>query len=508
MKDKVMKGLKINLTTITKFNVLSRELLMRCALLSFGMLVIMSMFIGSTVLAGGPTNLMDGEFKVPIFKSRNLTMKQTVSRVSVGNDKIADILILRAKELYIVGKKLGTTNIMVWDEEDKLIDVINLEVTHDLNGLRQRLFHYLPGEDIGVETSQGQLVLSGQSSSLAKMNIAVELARGYANAASVGKVRSNVLNMISIGGGHQVMLEVTVAEVSTEISRKFDSKVAITFDGSDGTGGIVNGIGAGTAAGISSGFFGSLIKGEMQFNFALDIAKQNGLAKILAEPNITALSGQKAEFLAGGEFPVPVPSEDGTTVQFKDFGVGVSFVPTILDSGKINLNLKVLVSELSNSHGVGVTPSGSTSTLVVPSIVKRTSETTVELADGQTIAIGGLLSDSLRDSVNKLPGLGDLPILGQLFSSHEYVSGQTELVIMVTPRLVRPFNKKGIALPTDGFVPVSDLEFYLLGTMTRQETPESTTSPNQAATNNSAILTNDGGTNQRYGHQLKPTKSE
>jgi len=488
-----MKGKTVNIIAISKYYIL---------------LTLATLFFNSVVLAGGPTNLINNEFKVPIFKSKNLTMKQTVSRVSIGNDRIADILILRAKELYIVGKMLGTTNIMVWDEEDKLIDIINLEVTHDLNSLRQRLYNYLPDEDIGVETSQGQLVLSGQSSSLAKMNTAVELANGYADAASVGKIKSRVLNMISIGGGHQVMLEVTVAEVNTEVSRKFDSKMALTFTGSDGTGGIVNGIGAGTAASISSGFFGSLIKGDMQFNFALDIAKQNGLAKILAEPNITALSGQKAEFLAGGEFPVPVPSEDGTTISFKDFGVGVSFVPTILDSGKINLNLKVLVSELTNSHGVGVTPTGSSATLVVPSIVKRTSETTVELADGQTIAIGGLLSDTLRDSVNKLPGLGDIPVLGQLFRSHEYISGQTELVIMVTPRLVRPFNRKGIALPTDGFVPVSDMEFYLLGKMTKQNTPGSTTSPNQVGSNNSSILTNDGGTNQRYGHQLKPSKTD
>ncbi|MBL4765265.1 MAG: type II and III secretion system protein family protein [Colwellia sp.] len=500
-----MKGVTVN-TIIT----IKRYLLLRYLSLPYVLLVMAQLFISSPVLAGGPTNLINDELKVPIFKSKNLTMNQTVSRVSIGNDSIADILILRSKELYIVGKTLGTTNIMVWDEEDKLVDTINLEVTHDLNSLRQRLFHYLPGEDIGVETSQGQLVLSGQSSSLAKMNTAVELARGYADAASVIKGKSKVLNMISIGGGQQVMLEVTVAEVSTELSRKFDSRMSLTFDGSDGTGGIINGIGAGTADSISSGFFGSLIKSEMQFDFALDIAKQNGLAKILAEPNITALSGQKAEFLAGGEFPVPIPSREGTTIAFKDFGVGVSFVPTILDSGKINLNLKVLVSELTNSHGVGVTPSGSTSTLVVPSIVKRTAETTVELADGQTIAIGGLLSDTLRDSVNKLPGLGDIPILGQLFRSHEYISGQTELVIMVTPRLVRPFNKKGIALPTDGFVPVSDMEFYLLGKMTKQNRPKVTTSPNKSASSssNNSLLINDGGTNQRYGHQLKPTKTD
>ena len=485
-----MKGVTVKVVTISNCSVL---------------LIIVQLFISSVVFAGGPTRLINDVLKVPIFKSKNISMNQPVSRVSIGNDKIADILILRAKELYIVGKSLGTTNILVWDDEDKLVDMINLEVTHDLNSLRQRLFHYLPGENIGVETSQGQLVLSGQSSSLAKMNTAVELAKGYATAASVGKVRSEVLNMISIGGGHQVMLEVTVAEVSTEISRKFDSKMSLTFSGSNGTGGIVNGVGAGLGASISSGFFGSLINGDMQFDFALDVAKQNGLAKILAEPNLTALSGQKAEFLAGGEFPVPVPSEEGTTVQFKNFGVGVSFVPTILDSGKINLNLKVLVSELTNSHGVGVTPTGSTSTLVVPSIIKRTAETTVELADGQTIAIGGLLSDTLRDSVTKLPGLGALPILGQLFRSHEFISGQTELVIMVTPRLVRPFNKKDISLPTDGFVPVSDMEFYLLGKMTQQNPPDSTKSPNKKA--NHSILPTDGGTNQHYGHHLKPTKT-
>ncbi|MFQ3236173.1 MAG: pilus assembly protein CpaC [Paraglaciecola sp.] len=470
------------------------------------LLVIAQLLMVNAVEAGGPTSVVSDVFKVPIFKSKNLAMKQKVSRVSIGNDQIADILILRAKELYIVGKKLGTTNVMVWDKDDSLVDVINLEVTHDLVSLRQRLHYFLPDDELGVQTSQSQLVISGQTSSLAKMNTAVELARGYAEAASVGKSNSEVLNMISIGGGHQVMLEVTVAEVSTAVSRKFDSKMSLTFSGTDGTGGIINGLAAAGGASLSSGFFGSLTNGDMQFNFALDVAKQNGLAKILAEPNITALSGQKAEFLAGGEFPVPVPSEEGTTIEFKDFGVGVSFVPTILDSGKINLNLKVLVSELSNSNGVGVTPQGSTSTLVVPSIVKRTSETTVELADGQTITIGGLLSDTLRDSVNKLPGLGDLPILGQLFSSHEFISGQTELVIMVTPRLVRPFNKKGMALPTDGFVPVSDLQFYLLGKMTEQKKSQSSQSLNQDVNVSETILTHDGGTHQRYGHQLKPTE--
>lgn len=465
-------------------------------------LVFTALYITSTaIFAGGPTALDDDSVKIPIFKSKNLNMNQPIHRVSVGNPDIADILILRSSELYIVGKRLGTTNMMVWDEEDKLVDVFNLEVTHDLNSLRKKLHQYLPNEELGVQTSQGQLLISGQSSSLAKMNTAVQLAEGYAAAANVGDAKSVVVNMISIGGGQQVMLEVTVAEVSTEVARNLDANTLLAFTGTSLTGGAIAG-NSSIFPSIDSGIFASYLTGDMLFNFTLDIAKSNGLAKILAEPNITALSGQKAEFLSGGEFPVPVPSDEGTTIEYKEFGVGVGFVPTILDSGKINLNLKVLVSEISNINSVGVAPIGSTSSIVVPSLVKRSAETTVELADGQSIAIGGLLNDSLRDSVSKVPGLGDIPILGQLFSSHEYVSGQTELVIMVTPRLVRPFNNDGVPLPTDGFVPVSDIEFYLLGKMTEQNNPANNSSPNDTDETMNTVVPNSGGTERQYGHKL------
>lgn len=473
-------------------------------------LMLTHVLMSATVLAGGPAGLTSSLVKVPIFKSRVISMKQTVHRVSVGNPAISDILILRSTELYIVGKMLGSTNVMIWDEHDKLVDVMNIEVTHDLNSLRQRLHQFLPGEDIAVQSSQGQLVVSGQCSSLAKMNTAIELARGYAEAAAVGESSSEVLNMLNIGGGQQVMLEVTVAEVSTQIARKLDANMLLSFNGSDGMGGVVNSSGFFNSLSGSmpatTNFFGAYLSGDMLFDFALDLAKQNGLARVLAEPNITALSGQQAEFLSGGEFPIPVPGRDGTTIKFRDFGVGVGFVPTVLDSGKINLSLKILVSELSNANGIGITPVGSNVTLVVPSIIKRTSETTVELADGQTLAISGLLNDTLRDSVDKVPGLGDLPILGQLFKSHEFISGQTELIIMVTPRLVRPFNKQGVALPTDGFVPVSDLEFYLLGKMTRQNKPDSANSPNQLKQAEKIILPTNGGTKQGYGHELKSRK--
>ena len=469
------------------------------------LIFISNLILVSTAFAGGPTALDDDSVRIPIFKSKTLQMDKAIHRVSVGNSDIADILILRSRELYIVGKRLGTTNMMVWDKDDNLVHVQNLEVTHDLNSLRKRLYKYLPNEDIGVETSQGQLVVSGQVSSLVKMNTAVEIAQGYATAANVDKSNSTVVNMMSVGGGQQVMLEVTVAEVSTDIGRNLDGNTVLGAFGSDGFAGIGTGTGnvpTNILGTIDTNIFARYLTGDMLFSVAFDVAKSKGLTQILAEPNLTALSGQSAEFLSGGEYPVPVSTDDGVIIEYRDFGVGVSFVPTVLDSGKINLNLKVLVSELSSVNSVMISASDSNTSTIIPSLIKRSTATTVELGDGQTIVIGGLLSDNLRESITKFPGLGNIPILGQLFTSQEYISGQTELVIMVTPRLVRPFNKDGMILPTDGFVPVSDMEFYLLGKMTQQEKGSDTKKPNDTSDTPASIVPNSGGTEQQYGHTL------
>ena len=469
------------------------------------LIFISNLILVSTAFAGGPTALDDDSVRIPIFKSKTLQMDKAIHRVSVGNSDIADILILRSRELYIVGKRLGTTNMMVWDKDDNLVHVQNLEVTHDLNSLRKRLYKYLPNEDIGVETSQGQLVVSGQVSSLVKMNTAVEIAQGYATAANVDKSNSTVVNMMSVGGGQQVMLEVTVAEVSTDIGRNLDGNTVLGAFGSDGFAGIGTGTGnvpTNILGTIDTNIFARYLTGDMLFSVAFDVAKSKGLTKILAEPNLTALSGQSAEFLSGGEYPVPVSTDDGVIIEYRDFGVGVSFVPTVLDSGKINLNLKVLVSELSSVNSVMISASDTNTSTITPSLIKRSTATTVELGDGQTIVIGGLLSDNLRESITKFPGLGNIPILGQLFTSQEYISGQTELVIMVTPRLVRPFNKDGMILPTDGFVPVSDMEFYLLGKMTQQEKGSDTKKPNDTSATPASIVPNSGGTEQQYGHTL------
>ncbi|PKG77943.1 pilus assembly protein CpaC [Shewanella sp. Actino-trap-3] len=470
-------------------------------------LAVFSMMFHGLAFSGGPFDPSRELKLIPIFKSRVLQLPKSVHRVSVGNPGIADIKLLPKNELYILGKKLGSTNIMVWDKNDVLSSVMDIEVTHDLNGLKLRLHEFLPTEKLAVQTSQGQLLLSGQASNLQKMNTAIELAQAYVDSApTIGEPKSAVLNMMTIGGGHQVMLEVVVAEVQREVARQFDSKFLAFNQGSQLSGGIVGGGGGFVDSGIggvtSKGFFAQYINEDLLMNFALDVAKQNGLAKVLAEPNVTAMSGQAAEFLSGGEFPVPIPDRDGrTTISYRDFGVGVKFLPTVLDSGQINLNLSVVVSELSNANAVGISNSNTSSLLVVPSLVKRSTATTVELADGQTIAISGLISDNLRENIDKIPGLGDVPIFGQLFSSKNFRSGQTELIILVTPRLVRPFNKKDISLPTDGFVSPSDLDFYLLGKMSTKSQPKQRSDmPYEPVVSDIAI--ENSGTQQKYGHSL------
>ncbi|MBY6019794.1 type II and III secretion system protein family protein [Ferrimonas balearica] len=466
-----------------------------------GLLLIALFSFPASLMAGGKTGMVPYSFPVPIHKSKTMSLANAAERVSVGNPAIADILLINPKELYILGRQLGSTNIMVWDNQDRLVDIVDIEITHDLNGLKEKLHRFLPDEPIEVHSSQGQLVIGGQVSNLDRMNMALDLAHGYAVAANNSDNTSTVLNLMSVGGGHQVMLEVTVTEVQRELARTLDSDFALVFEGSDFIGGLLGGDGL-----ISNkGIFGSYVSGDVLFDFAIDMAKQQGLARVLAEPNLTTMSGQMAEFLSGGEFPIPVPDRDGTTIEYKEFGVGVKFVPTVLDSGRINLNLNVLVSELSNANAVGVIPEGSTTALVTPSITKRSANSTIELGDGQTIAIAGLLSSTVRESMDELPGLGEIPVLGQLFSSQEYRNGETELVILVTPRLVRPVDREKLVLPTDGFVDPTDLGFYLMGRLSkRDEDVQPNTNPNSASAETQSALppTDGGGTQNKYGHSL------
>ena len=241
----------------------------------------------------------------------------------------------------------------------------------------------------------------------------------------------------------------------------------------------------------NQGFFGSFLSSSTLFNFALDAAKEKGLAKILAEPTLTTLAGQEAKFLSGGEFPIPVPrGDDGITVVFKEFGVGLKFLPMVLGPQLINVRLNISVSELVNANTIGIRTDEVTSAFVIPSLSKRSANAVVELREGQTIAIAGLINENLREVVTKFPGLGELPVLGALFRSQEFVNNETELLIMVTPRIAKPVAPGDIRLPTDNFIEPTDADFYLMGRLEGR--------PKQGAVQ---PANTGGGMESNYGHQ-------
>lgn len=441
---------------------------------------------------------------IPLNKSRVIKLPHSLGRVSVANPELVDILVINAYEIYLVGKKLGSTNAIIWDKRKRVQAIIGLQVTHDLAGLKQKLHRFLPDEKIQVESSQGSIVLSGEVSGPQKMGAALDLAKTYATkeAGSKGKGDSQVLNLLQIGGAQQVMLEVKVAEISRSLVRKLDINFSAFSAKSDWKLGAVNGgatfpdalitdpvLGdvrvpllsnsgiwgpaasefAPTAGAIgNTGAFMQYLSGDFLLELVIDAAKNKGLAKVLAEPNLTTLSGQEAKFISGGEFPIPVPQADGgVTVTFKEYGVGLIFLPVVLDSGLVSLKVNVSVSELAGDNALSLGFAGGTASTsyFIPALTKRAANATVEVPSGQTIAIAGLISENLRENLRKFPGLGDIPILGNLFRSQEFVKGQTELVIFVTPRLARPFDGALAKLPTDDFVEPNDTEFYLLGKM-------------------------------------------
>lgn len=487
------------------------------------------------------------DFKVAINKSRVMRMHKTIKKVSMGNPGIADIVILKGSQIYVLGKKLGTTNVQLWDKSNELVKVLDIEVTHDLYQLKKKLHLLLPDEKIEVHSSQQSIVLKGQVSNLANMDKAVKIARSFALNASDGQEKRKntekgdpVINLMTVGGSQQVMLKVTVAELERTTIKKLGIKwYASDLSGSDWRFGGVSGGGSfpdadflgggrvpvGMASPIigpvideflpndlsiaDKGIFAQFLNNDLVFAMSLEAAKDNGTAKILAEPTLTALSGEKARFISGGEFPIPVPDRDGITVSFKEFGIAVEFLPVVLSNNSINLKLSVSVSELTSASSISISSASGTSTpFFVPALTIRSTSTTVELADGQSIGIAGLISENMRGVVNKFPGLGDIPVLGHLFRSEEFEKGESELVIMVTPILVQAMNKPLDHLPTDSFVEPNDIEFYLLGKTHGNTEMGHKGKGNifEASLENSpidAVVTSkSGGVDQQFGHSI------
>ncbi|MEO7862640.1 MAG: type II and III secretion system protein family protein [Nitrospirales bacterium] len=397
-----------------------------------------------------------------VGKSKVIDLTAPIKRASLANPEVADTVVLSPKQIYLTGKAIGVTTLTVWKENGDLFSVFDVRVTPDLSQLREQLHKILPSErDLLVMATHDHITLSGTVSSLSQQAQALEIAEPYAP--------KKVVNFLSVGGAQQVMLEVRVAEMNRDLIRRIGVNMA-GFDKGGNFGvtalhSITSLSGPGSTGGplgqFVSGAVNALVRfqtGDITWTGFIDALKEEDVLKVLAKPTLVALSGQEAQFLSGGEFPFPIPQAFGVvTIQYKKFGVGLAFTPTVLSNNRISMAVSPEVSELDFSNALQLQG------FTVPTISTRRATTVVELADGQSFAIAGLLKDNVREQVQKFPVLGDIPILGALFRSSRYQKNQTELVIIVTPHFVKPIDMAQQALPTDTFVEPNDWEFYLMG---------------------------------------------
>ena len=387
--------------------------------------------------------------------------------VSVANPEIADVQVISNRSIYIFGRNRGKTSLTLLGENGRLITNVEIKVETDHTELKERLRQLLPNEPIEVRTANGGLILSGVVSGKTKIDRAMSLARAYAGDA--------VTNMMSVGGTQQVMLKVKVAEIERSAGKDLGVSIAALGRSNRTTSRGVTGNNLREnlddpdvafnelipALGQFSGLFGAVfsIANSVLLDVQIDALETKGFARTLSEPNLVALSGTDASFLAGGEVPVPVQDSDGgISVSFKPVGVNVNFLPVVLDNDLINISVS---AEVSN-----VDPALSTTTggIEVVGFQTRRATTTVELRDGQAFAIAGLLQESFQDTINQVPWLGDLPVLGTLFRSSNFQRGETELVIFVSVHLVTPVSSEdALALPTDRIRIPNESDIFLFG---------------------------------------------
>jgi pilus assembly protein CpaC len=388
-----------------------------------------------------------GAVRVTIGKSETLRTSRGFVDLVVGDPEIADVMPLTDETLYVLGKKIGTTNISVYDAAKQLVGVIEIEVAYNT----PRLAADVAGT-ARVGSANGRTVLSGDVPDAVAAAKAVALAKQYG---------PEVLNQLRVSGPQQVMLEVRFVEASRNAGKDLGvnwQAAGRNFQAVVGTASLASGH---TPFGA---LLGRVLSGGVDADVLVQALEERGLARRLAEPNLIAMSGEKASFLAGGEFPIPVQAEQGrVTVDYKKFGVGLTFTPTVLQNGVINLKIEPEVSQLDLTNTVR------TASVAVPALIVRRASTVVELRDGQSFAIAGLLQSINQETQQQLPWLSDVPILGALFRSASFERKETDLAIIVTPRLVKPAKPgERLRTPLDPALPANELELFLTG---RQEIP-------------------------------------
>jgi pilus assembly protein CpaC len=406
-----------------------------------------------------------------IGKSVVVDLPSDIKDVLVADPKIANAVIRSSRRVYMIGVKVGQTNIFFFDAQGRQIAGFDVAVTRDLNGLRAALRQTLPDSDIRIEgVGDSAVMLSGTAASPGESQQAFDIASRL-----VGD-GAKVVNGITVRGRDQVMLKVTVAEVQRDVIKQ----LGIDINGSLSYGTAVvnlNSTNTFNATGLTpSSQLTSAFGVNPSINATLSAMERAGVIRTLAEPNLTAISGETATFVAGGEFPIPAGLSCDTTksppicqaqIEFKKFGVGLTFTPVVLSGGRISLKVQTEVSDLSLENSFPVTVPGSTTTLTIPSIRTRRAETTVEIPSGGSLALAGMIQEQTKQSINGLPGLMQLPILGALFKSRDYVNRQSELMVLVTPYVVRAVAQKQLSRPDDGFSDPNDPSSILLGRLNR-----------------------------------------
>lgn len=451
--------------------------------------VIQAALLGMTISAGASfsvhadtlrvmTGVASSNLDIPMNRAVVVESDVPFAELSIANPGIADISTLSDRRIYVLGKEPGRTTLTLLGPDGGLITNVLVRVTPDISELKERLREVLPSEPIEVRPANDGLILSGLVTSTAAVDRALDMAQRYAP--------GRVSNLMTIGGSQQVLLKVRFAEMNRSVRKSLSSSIALNgaLSGGDlgingGNGTFIEGENLGnlfdgdpatnitrgnSTAGVASFGFGV---GNIEFAVLLEALEAKGFVRTLAEPNLTALSGQEASFLAGGEYPVPVANENGSvTVDFKPFGIELDFVPRVV--GK-NINLR-LNAEVSSIDPTASFTDGSTS---IAGFSTRSTSTTVEMHDGESFAIAGLLQDDFTSATSQVPWLGDVPILGALFRSAEYERQQTELVIIITAHLVTPTSGEAFALPTDRVRPPSEHELFLNGKVAAKRRPKS-----------------------------------
>ncbi len=424
-------------------------------------------------------------------KSQVLELPTPYTDLMIADPKIADVMPLSNHSVYVVGKSMGATALTIYGPGKRLIAAVNVVVSPDIDSFKARLHEILPNEkDISARAANQSLVLSGTVASPAALNQILQLAETYAP----GKI----VNMMGVEGTQQVMLSVRFVEMERSTLKNLSIQI-----NSLGTQPYNPGYAVSTGQAIANAFGGAAMTfftPDGYFNVAVDALETKGLTKTLAEPTLVTMSGETASFLAGGEIPIPTAQTASTggigavtpaiTLTYQQFGISLAFTPTILSDGMINLVVKPEVSSIDAAFGY--TGGG----ITVPGLKVRRANTTVELRDGKSFTIAGLLGDTYQNNINQFPWLGDIPILGPMFRNTNYQRDQDELVIIVTPHLVTA-RRGPVALPTDHFVPPSDFELFLFGMMAGK--------PGSIRPEDRVLMSQDptkGGVEGPYGHVL------